>query len=78
MENKPGYKTSEFWLALAAVIVNAAIASGAIPSESPGMKLLAMASALLVTMGYGGARYALKKEQAAAVVVQSALDAAKK
>jgi hypothetical protein len=42
------------------------------------MKLLAMASALLVTMGYGGARYALKKEQASAAVVQSALDAAKK
>jgi hypothetical protein len=78
MEKKPGFKTSEFWLSLAAVAVNAAIASEAFAPSSPALKILAMISGLLVAMGYGGARFALKKEQAAAEVIKAALDAEKK
>lgn len=78
MEKKPGFKTSEFWLSLAAVAVNAAIASEAFAPSSGAMKVLAMASGLLAAMGYGAQRYFLKKEQAAAEVIKAALDAEKK
>lgn len=57
---KPGYKTTEFWLSLAAIIVGALIASGVIPTDSSWMKLLGMASSVLATLGYTGARVLTK------------------
>lgn len=32
---KPGYKTTEFWLSFAAIIVGAVQASGIVPAEGP-------------------------------------------
>ena len=58
---KPGYKTTEFWLAFAAVIVGAVQASGIVPSEGPWNQVLGMAISALVALGYTGARMAMKK-----------------
>lgn len=78
MERKPGFKTSEFWLSMAAVLVNAIIASEAIAPNSQAMKVLAMLSGLLAALGYAGMRFALKKEEATATIIKAALDAEKK
>jgi hypothetical protein len=65
MENetniKPGYKTTEFWLSFAAIIVGAVQASGFIPAEGPWNQVLGMIVSALVAMGYTGARIAIKK-----------------
>jgi hypothetical protein len=58
---KPGYKTTEFWLSFAAVIVGAVQASGAVPSEGPWNQVLGMVISALVALGYTGARIAIKK-----------------
>lgn len=58
---KPGYKTTEFWLSFAAVIVGAIQASGIVPSEGPWNQVLGMAISALVALGYTGARMAMKK-----------------
>jgi hypothetical protein len=50
-----GYKTSEFWLSLCAVLVSAVISSGAIENNTilQGIGLLAGA---LTALGYSGSR----------------------
>jgi hypothetical protein len=58
---KPGYKTTEFWLSFAAVIVGAVQASGIVPAEGPWNQVLGMAISALVALGYTGARMAMKK-----------------
>lgn len=58
---KPGYKTTEFWLALGASAVGAAMASGAIPSEGALAQAVGLIASALVALGYTGARFALKK-----------------
>jgi len=58
---KPGYKTTEFWLSFAAVIVGAVQASGFVPSEGPWNQVLGMVISALVAMGYTGARLTMKK-----------------
>jgi hypothetical protein len=58
---KPGYKTTEFWLAFAASVVGAAFASGLIPSESPIEKILGLAATVLASLGYTVSRTLVKK-----------------
>lgn len=53
---KPGYKTTEFWLALSAVVVSAAMGSGAVPDDSGLAKVLALVASALAALGYAGAR----------------------
>ena len=48
---KPGYKSTEYWLSLVAVLVGALLASGAITDEST-LKVLGVATSLLTAMGY--------------------------
>jgi hypothetical protein len=60
-EPKPGYKTTEFWLALAATVVGAAFASNAFPSESSGDKLLGLAAIVLASLGYTVSRTMVKR-----------------
>ncbi|QDP45902.1 MAG: hypothetical protein Tp1125DCM238401_15 [Prokaryotic dsDNA virus sp.] len=59
---KPGYKTTEFWLAGAATVVGGLMASGVIAEESSLAKILGIAASALVALGYTGARLALKKK----------------
>ena len=57
---KPGYKTTEFWLAVAAGALGAVIASGIVPTEGPWVQVAAMVEMALVAMGYTGARTNIK------------------
>tara|TARA_Y100000114_G_scaffold89008_1_gene82547 strand:- start:1472 stop:1681 length:210 start_codon:yes stop_codon:yes gene_type:complete len=60
---KPGYKTTEFWLAVVASLVGAAAASGVLPTEGPIAQAVGMIASALVALGYTGARFALKKAE---------------
>lgn len=60
MENKPGYKTTEFWLSLCAVALGAVVGSGAIPVDGPWVQVVALLNTALVAMGYTGSRLTLK------------------
>ncbi len=61
---KPGFKTTEFWLAAVATIVGGVVASGIIPTEGPWEQVIGLVSAALVALGYTGARLTLKKVDA--------------
>jgi len=58
---KPGYKTTEFWLSLAAVLAGAVAASGVIPAETVWERIVGLVVSALAALGYTGARLALKK-----------------
>lgn len=49
---KPNWKTTEFWLSVAAVVVGAVLASGVFLDGSEVARLLGGASALLAALGY--------------------------
>ncbi len=59
---KPGYKTTEFWLASAATICGILYASGVISPEGSGAveKAVAFIAAALASLGYSQARGATK------------------
>jgi putative Mn2+ efflux pump MntP len=58
---KVGYKTTEFWLSFAAMIVGAALASGAFPTESGAERILGLAATILASLGYTVSRTMVKK-----------------
>jgi hypothetical protein len=58
---KPGYRTSEFWISVAAVIVGSVVASGAIPSDGAWERIVGLLVAGFAALGYTGARLTLKK-----------------
>lgn len=60
-EVKPGWKTSEFWLSIAALLVGALFASGVFPAESGGEKILGLAATVLTTLGYTVSRSLVKR-----------------
>jgi len=53
---KPGWKTTEFWLAKAAMILGALYAVDIIPSGGPWEKIAALACAVLASCGYSVSR----------------------
>jgi hypothetical protein len=53
---KPGYKTSEFWLSVAASLVGFLYASGIISNGSAYDKVLAVAAMALTALGYSVSR----------------------
>jgi hypothetical protein len=57
---RPGYRTSEYWLALATVIVGALLASGAIGDTTPLGKALAFIASALASAGYSYSRAVVK------------------
>ncbi len=58
---KPGFKTTEFWLSAAATLVGGLVASDVIPSEGPWTQVVALVASALIALGYTGARMNLKK-----------------
>lgn len=60
---KPGYKTTEFWLSVLAILVGAVSASGVLPAEGPWQQVLGVATTALVALGYTGARLTIKKNE---------------
>lgn len=58
---KPGYKTTEFWIATIATIVGLIVASGAVTEGSAVDKIVAFATAVLASFGYSVSRGMAKK-----------------
>lgn len=58
---KPGYKTSEFWLKVLAFLLTALYASGAIPTEGSTAKVVAIIATTLGALGYTVSRTLVKK-----------------
>ena len=66
MENnpaKPGWQTSEFWLALAAMVVAYLISSGGLAEGSWVARALGLAGAVLASLGYTASRAVVKRER---------------
>ena len=61
---KPGYKTTEFWLSLAAMVIGAGMASGSFGDESTLGKVIGLAASVLGALGYTITRGAVKKAAA--------------
>jgi hypothetical protein len=53
---KPGYKTTEFWLKLTALVLTALYASGVIPTSGSAATVAAIAATMLGALGYTVAR----------------------
>lgn len=70
---KPGYKTSEFWLKLAAIALTALFASGVIPTSGPAATITAIAATMLGALGYTVSRSLVKA--AALLILVGALAA---
>jgi exo-beta-1,3-glucanase (GH17 family) len=60
-EIKPGYKTTEFWISLAAVIIGSVVASGIVPADSVWERIIGLVVSALAALGYTGARLSIKK-----------------
>jgi len=58
---KAGYKTTEFWLSLAAMILGALFASGAISSGGTTDKIAGLVATILGSLGYTVSRTLVKK-----------------
>ena len=56
----PGYKTSEFWLTLAAQILAAFLAAGVLPEAHLAVKVAAFVAAALAQLGYTAGRAYVK------------------
>lgn len=60
---KPGYKTTEFWLATVATLCGLAFASGALADEtSLVFKIVSLVASVLTSLGYAVVRSKAKAE----------------
>lgn len=64
--SKPGFKTTEFWLALAALVLSSLLLSGALGEGSATERIVALVANVLATAGYTGARLLVKRAEIAA------------
>lgn len=53
---KPGYRSTEFWLGLAAVLIGAFLASGILPSDHWAIKVCGILAVALASLGYSISR----------------------
>ncbi len=58
---KPGYKSTEFYMSMAAVIIGAVASSGILEGSDGLTKVVGLIMAALVALGYTGSRLTLKK-----------------
>ena len=61
MKDKPGYKTTEFWLSTIAMTIGALMASGIVETDSSFDKALGLAATILASLGYTVSRTMVKK-----------------
>ena len=61
VEKKAGYKSTEFWMSLAAVAVGAIASTGIVEDNEFAAKIVGLITATLVALGYTGSRLTLKK-----------------
>lgn len=71
---KSGWKTTEFWLSVIALVVGALIASGAFSDTGTVAQVLAFVASALTALGYNVARGLAKRGEAA---TQAAIQARK-
>lgn len=57
---RPGWKTSEFWVSVAAMLIGALLASDLFPSDSPTVKVLGVLASVLGALGYQVSRAVVK------------------
>ena len=62
MSSKPGFKTSEWWLSLAALITGALLSSGLV-SNSLALQCIGGVATLLTALGYQVSRTFLKSSE---------------
>ena len=60
MEPKPGFKTSEFWLSLAAVVVSYVISSDVLGEGTVQAKAVMIVATVLAALGYTASRAIVK------------------
>jgi hypothetical protein len=60
MEPKPGYKTSEFWLSLAAVVVSYVISADVLGEGTVQSKAIMIVATVLAALGYTASRAIVK------------------
>lgn len=65
----PGFRTSEFWLKVAAIALTALFASGVIPTSGPVATVAAIAATMLGALGYTVARSFVKAAGAAVLAL---------
>ena len=61
VEKKAGYKSTEFWMSMAAVLVGAIASTGLVEDNEFAAKIVGLITATLVALGYTGSRLTLKK-----------------
>ena len=64
---KPGYKTTEFWLATGATLLSALFASGVLAEGGLARKIAGIAAPVRGALGYAVVRGAVKKAEAKSV-----------
>lgn len=57
---RPGYKTTEFWLSVAACALGAFLASGSLPQENLAMQIAGVVLSGLTALGYTVSRFMVK------------------
>ena len=62
---KPGYKSTEFYMSMAAVVIGAVASSGILEGSDGLTKVVGLIMAALVALGYTGSRLTLKNLDAA-------------
>jgi hypothetical protein len=70
-EHKPGYKTSEFWLTFAAMLVGTLIAADVVAEGTAAFKILGLAAGILAALGYTVSRAFVKGAEAKADAAES-------
>ena len=73
---KPGYKTTEFWLSLAALVLTTLFAAGVVAEGSAFDKVLVLVSGILTALGYTVGRSLVKGGEFKAKVAGSLTSAA--
>jgi hypothetical protein len=74
-EQKPGWKTSEFWLSLAAIVIGAVMASGVLDSLAGDhwlVKVVGIVASILGALGYTASRGFVKGKVVAAAAITEA------
>jgi hypothetical protein len=61
MEEKPGYKTSEFWLTLVTIVLTMLASAGVFGEQSNPYKVIEIGLGILAAMGYSFSRSSVKK-----------------
>ena len=75
--NKPGWKTTEFWLSMLALILAFVIDMDLAIKSATWLKAVTTASAILASLGYGLQRGALKRDNLKAATMDLVSRAAK-